>query len=280
VGVTQPGLPATSTTDRTLERLEMAKQLIAANRGKSIAALASMLKQIYLAQAKDRIDRMAHDQQPETDAIIDSVLADLRALFERYGEERGPLLAHLNALARSNDLADEPIPSGADRIESSRIEKANTLREQIRQMDSAYDQQAQTLLDAAYAKIGEEIRKLQIQADQIRVAAAAKAQAEAESKATKTETAINVELKDLVPDALPAVPSRQVVVPGSPSLPKAPTDKTDAIFGSLEERRRLIDREVDVWVKTTGRQRASSAAGARDATEEFLRWRSAHTVGP
>lgn len=258
----------------------MAKQLIAANRGKSIASLSSMLKQIYLAQAKDQIDRMTREQQPESDAILTAVLADLRALFERYADDRGPLLAHLSALSRSNDLSDEPVPEGADRIETSRIEQANKLRAQIRQMDSAYDQQAQVLLDAAYAKIDEEIRKLQAEADQIRAAAAAQAQAEAESKANKTQTAINVELKGLVPDVLPPVPSRRVVVPGSPSLPEAPTDKTDAIFGSLDERRRLLDHEVDIWIKTTGRQRSSSKAGARDATEDFLRWRSAHTVGP
>lgn len=280
ITVSQPGLPSTSTTDRTLERLEMAKQLIAANRGKSIASLSSMLKQIYLAQAKDKIDRMEHDQQPETDAILDAVLTDLRAMFVRYGEERGPLLAHLGALARSNDLADEQVPDGADAIETSRIEKANKLRAESRKLDAEYDSQAQVLLDAAYAKISDAIGKLEAEASRVRAEAEAKAQAEAESKATKTQTEIDVQLQGLVPDALPTVPARQVNVPGSPALPEAPNDKTDTLFGSLEERRRLLDHEVDIWVKTTGRTRASSKLGARDATEDFLRWRSAHTVGP
>lgn len=280
VTVSQPGLPATRTTDRTIERLKVAKQIIEENRGKSIASLSSMLRRIYLAQADDRIDRMNRDQQPESDALLDESLAGIRALFERYGEERGPLLAHLGALARSTDLSVDPIPAGADEIEKSRKTRANELRVQIRRLDSAYEQQAQALLDQAYAKIQEQIKALEVQAEMIRKAAESKAVQDAESKARQTQADLSVRINDLVPDALPAVPSRKVAVPGSASLPNAPSDKTDAIFGSLEERRRLIDREVDIWVKTTGRVRSSTKDGVTDATEDFLQWRRAHTVGP
>lgn len=278
VTVKQAGLPSSSITDRTRERLETAKRLIAENRGKSIAALSAMLKRIYLAKAEDQIAIQTHDIQPQQDALIAAAFADIRTAFEEYGQKRGPLLVRLNLLARNTELKDQIPP--ADPVAAARVKKANALRGEVRALDAQYNALAAKLLAEADAKIQAAIAALDEQAKQIRTQAESKAVGEAELKANQTQTTLDVQIKQLVPERLAAVPARQVVVPGSTQLPSAPTDTDKPIFGSLDEVRHMIDQEVDIWVGSIGRTRSTSPKGGRDATEEFLQWRSAHKVGP
>lgn len=278
--VKQPGLPATSTTDRTIERLQTAKKLIAENRSKSIASFSSMLKRIYVAQANDEIAKRDRDVQPERDGILDAALKRLRQAFDAYGAERGPLVAQLNVLVRNTNLADQSIPDNADPITKSHIVKANQIRVQLREIEARYNKQAANLLDAAEKEIQSEIAALAEQAKKIRSTAEAKAMKEAEGKATQTQVSLDVQVTQLVPESLPGVPAKQVAVPGSPPLPAPPANPSGTIFGSLEERRHLLDQEVQIWIRSTGRIRSLTPQGGRDATEEFTQWRRAHKVGP
>lgn len=279
--VKQQGLPATSTTDRTIERLEAARRLIAENRGRSIASLSAMLKRIYLAQANDEIAKRDKDVQPEHDTILAAALGRLRDLFEEYGLERGPLLARLNILVRNSDLADQSVPENADAITKANVVAANKVRVQLRALDERYNGEATRLLAEAQKEIEGELATLRAEAAKTRTAAEQKAVSEAESKANQTEVSLDVQVKQLVPSSLPAVAPRQVIVQGSAPMPPPPTDKQKPIFGSLEQRRQLLDQEIDIWVRTTGRIRTKPGTkGSRDATTEFLQWRSAHKVGP
>jgi hypothetical protein len=280
VTVRQPGMTATGTSDRTLERLQEAKRLIAENRGKSISALSSMLKRVYLARANDEIASKLQQDRPEYDTILAAALERLRQTFEAYGEERGPLLAKLSVLARNTELRDQAIPEGPDLIAKQRATEANKVRGEIRELDARYTREATVLLADAEKQIDAAIAAIEEQAKNIRARAEANAIAEAETTATKTQASLDVQVRQLVPEKLASVPARQVVVPGSAPLPPPPTDKTKPIFGSLEERRRLVDQEIDIWIKTTGRLRSTTTRGVRDATEEFLQWRRAHKVGP
>lgn len=279
--VKQQGLPATSTTDRTIERLEAARRLISENRGRSIASLSAMLKRIYLAQANDEIAKRDKDVQPEHDTILAAALGRLRTLFETYGEQRGPLLARLNILARSSDLTDQGEPENADAVTKANVVAANKVRAQLRALDERYNSEATRLLADAQQEIESELATLGAEAAKTRSAAERKAVSEAESKANQTELSLDVQVKQLVPSSLPAVPPRQVIVPGSAPMPPLPADNQKPIFGSLEQRRQLLDQEIDIWVRTTGRIRTKTGTkGSRDATTEFLQWRSAHKVGP
>jgi hypothetical protein len=280
VTVKQAGLPATSITDRTRERLVLAKQLVDENRGKSIASLSTMLKRVYLAQTEDEIANQNREELPQQDSIIADAFAGLRQVFEEYGTRRGPLLAPLNLLARSTSLAIHVVPANADALTKKNLTMANDLRRQILALDAQYNAQATELLAEAGEKLRVALARLDERAKQMRVAAESKAVAEAESKAAQTQTSMDVQIKQLVPESLPVVPPRQVVVPGSPTLPPPPTDTAKPIFGSLGERRHLLDQEIDIWIKSTGKTRSLTANGVRDATEGFLQWRSAHKVGP
>src|ERR1051326_6482379 len=126
--VRQPGLPATKTTDRTIERLEAAKRIIADNRGRSIASLSALLKRVYVAQADDEIAKRERDIQPEHDTILAAALERLRLAFESYGLDRGPLLAQLNVLVRNTDLADQDVPENGDAITKANILAGNAVR--------------------------------------------------------------------------------------------------------------------------------------------------------
>ena len=280
VVVKQAGLPASRTTDRTLQRLETAKRLISENRSRSIAALSSMLKRIYLAQAEDQIAKNSKELQPGADSIIAAAYEKVRLALDSYGQERGPLLAQLNAWVGNIDLADQAIPDHADAVMKVNIPKANLVRAQIRSLDSKYNAEAAKILADAQAQIDSQIAALTLQANQTRATAQAKAQKEAESQATKTQTSLDVQVQQLVPESLPSEPAREVTVPGTRPMLQAPIDNEKPIFGSLAERRHLLDQQVDIWIRTTGHTRSTTPKGVRDATEDFLQWRSAHKVGP
>jgi hypothetical protein len=278
--VKQPGLPATKTTDRTRERLQKAKELIAENRGKSISALSAMLKRVYLAQAEDNIIKRNRASQPESDSILAAAYIQIRQLFEQYGAERGPLLAKVNILVRNSSLKQQPIPENADLLTRRHLTEANKVRTEIHELDVTYDAKADAILEAAQTQINAELAKLNELAVAERKAATTKAVREAESKATQTQTSLDVQVEHLVPESLPATPSRQVSVPGTNAMPAPPSDSSKPIFGSLVERRHVLDQEIEIWVRSTGRRRSTSPKGVRDVTEEFLQWRSAHKVGP
>jgi len=278
--VKQPGLPATSTGDQTDERLQEAKKLIEENRNRSIATLSSMLERIYVARANDANAVREKAAQPEQSKILASAVTRLRQAFEAYARQRGPLLPRLNALAHGTDLAPVPISEGATPLATRRITEANKLRGQIRSLDAAYDADATKILSDAQKEIEDETAALGRQAEAVRAAAHAQALSEAESQATATQTSLNVQVTKLLPESLPAVASRDVTIPGSRPLAAAPESKNQPIFGSLDEHRRLIDEQIDIWVKSTGGVRSLTPRGAHDRTEEFLQWRSAHKVGP
>lgn len=281
VTLKQAGYPASTLSDRTLSRLELAKKLIAANRETSIESLQRLLRRIYLAKAEDEITKREKELQPSQYAFLDQAFADLRALFERYGEERGPLLAELNIKGNGKlTLFDQPVPENAGAITKYNLLRANELRRQLRQIDFNYNAQAEVLFQQAQQQIDAEITRLKAQAAKDRIAAEDRALQEAREQASVSSKPIEVEVQHLLPSTLPAVPSHTATVPGTRSLDKAPENKARQIFGSLEERRRVLDQQIAIWVKTTGKKRASTANGATDATEEFLRWRSAHKVGP
>lgn len=276
----QEGMSATTVSDRTLGRLEMAKKLIAENRQTSIESLQRLLRRIYLAKAEDEITKREKDASPSQDAFFDEAFASLRALFEAYGEERGPLLAELNIKANGNlTLFDQPVPETIGAIDRYNLLRSNELRRQLREIAFRYETQAQVLFGEAQAKIDEEITRLRTQAAKERIEAEDRALQDAREQAKVSSAPIEVEIQSLIPPTLPAVPARQVTIPGTKQLPDAPDNKARQIFGSLEERRHILDEQVKIWVETSGMRRSLKPDGADDATEEFLRWRSAHKVG-
>jgi len=278
--VRQPGLPATSVSDRTAARLEAAKKLISENRSRSIDTLSKMLERIYDARAEDEIAKREQDAEPGRSAILTAAVTKLRSAFDAYSQLRSPLVTRLNAIAQSIDLQAVPLPPSVTPHAKLRIEEANTLRSQIRKLDAAYDAQAAGILADAQKEIDAESATLSREATVTRQEARAKALSEAETQATATQASLNVQVTKLIPESLPAVQGRTLTIPGSAILSMPPQPKYEAIFGSLEERRRLIDEQIDIWVKTTGGVRSSTPNGAHDRTEEFLQWRSTHKVGP
>lgn len=277
--VTLAALPATTTTDRLIERLRQAKDLIAASRHQSIESLNALLKSVYLAEAEAVIARNAHSTQPDRVGIFANALARLRAVFVDYGRERGPLLAQLSIHARTTDLAASPIPSDATAIEAYNIQQANLVRGEIRKIDARYEARADQLLAEAQKEIDAQLRVLQGQAEREREEAERRAKEEARRQLSETQLDVDNAVESLIPPSLPAVPAESVTIPAGRSLGAPPTFAPTPVFGSLEQRRRILDQQVDIWIKSTGRRRASKATGARNATDEFLQWRNARNLG-
>lgn len=275
-----PALPATTTTDRLIQRLQQAKELIAASRHQSIESLNDLLKSVYLAEAEAEIARNAHSTQPDRAGIFASALAELRTVFLDYGHERGPLLAQLSIYARNTELAPAPIPSDATPIEAYNIRQANLVREQIRKIDARYQERADHLLAEAQKEIDAQLRILQAQAERERADAERKAKEEAKRQLSETQVDVDNAVESLIPPSLPAVPAESVTIPAGPGLGATRTFAPTSLFGSLEQRRRILDQQVDLWIKSKGWRRALKPTGARNATDEFLQWRNARNLGP
>ena len=248
VVVQQPGLPATSAGDHTVDELETAKQLIAQNRSRSIETLSTMLERIYRERAEDENAKREKDAEPEDDAILASAVKRLKAVFEAYAAKRGPLVLRLNALAQNTGLLPVPVPADATVHAKLRLNEANGLRSQIRALDATYDTDANKILAGAQQEIETRADALRRQAEAARQEAQAKARSEAESQATATQTALNVQVTKLLPESLPAVAGRTVTIPGSPAPSTPSIPKNPPIFGSLDERRRLIDEQIVAFV--------------------------------
>jgi hypothetical protein len=258
----------------------MAKELIRENRQTSIASLQKLLRRIYLAKAEDEIQKAETGLQPAKDEFFDRAFADLRALFEAYGEERGPLLAELNIQADGNlTLAEQPVPPNSTPLVQYHVRRSNELRVQLREIEERYQTQAQALFTEAQRRIDEEITRLQLAASKARIEAEDKALADAKAQATINSAPIEVEVQQLIPPTLPAIPAHQVTVPGTNKLPDPPVHKGKQIFGSLTSQRHVLDEQIDIWTKTSGLIRSKNPNGAIDVTEEFLRWRNEHKAG-
>lgn len=280
VVVKQMGLPLSTTTDRTKHRLEQAKDLIEQNRTHSIAALSSMLERVYVAQANDAALKREHAARGDQEAILTAALDRLHIIFVEYGGDRGPLLAHLNVLTGNTNLTDEEIPENADGVTRFTTTRSNAIRAKIRALDANFDAEASLLLDQATQEIQAELDQLNQRAATEVGEAKARAAKEAEANAALTKATLDVKVQGLVPEGLEAVPDRTAVVAGTAPLPLPPPHGAGPIFGSLEQRRRIVEEEIDLWIRSTGRLRATSSAGGPDVTEEFLKWKSAHKVGP
>lgn len=239
-----------------------------------------MLSSIRKAHAAEEDEKQAKAIEAKIEARFAGMRQDLGEVFEGYAKDRGILLSNLNLLVGGTDLRRQSIPLGADPVTKWNISKANGIRAEIQKADDEFDSHADAILELARNDI-EKISEEHESENRIRRAAAkANDIAEAETMAAQAQTSLEDRVQQLVPERASSVPPRQISVPASTPMSPAPSYNVAPLFGSLEEHRRLLSEQVDLWIMSTGRKRSPKSKGVRDVTDEFLKWRSAHKVGP
>ncbi|CAN5630869.1 hypothetical protein BH11ARM2_BH11ARM2_05880 [soil metagenome] len=270
--VTLPGQPAREMTTLGKDTGEV-RRLIREQQEETRKRLERQLRDFYARDASRFEISKLRDLDAAEVARYKEIDARIRAEFERISDRRGRQLAALSVLVGfpdpnpDPDQAGEP-PNGA--VSRKRFEKAQDLRQRIREIDAAFQAfvraQTQGIEDLAasertriLAEIETEKAKLDRQAE-----------IDAAARVREAERDLRLKLVDATRISLPAQPGQTVELAAQKPLRPAPEVPSESVFGNRDHRRALLESELRVWL---GLRRYHLDPKARDATSEFETWR-------
>ena len=238
----------------------------------SLARLRKRLAQVYAREA----DRFARAQfrllgDPYRNAI-NLYYPDYRKAFEAYAERRLVPAARLAFIVGPRDPNPQNAPVAKailTPLGKLLADRASETRETLRALDREFDGVVMALLenvamagDAANAKTLAAIARNREELNRQAMAQAAL------PIGPSGEEAITLSLARKGIATVPAVPSREVVLPAIPAPPPAP--RVESPQALADARARLLG-EVRIWAAGQGLRLDPKG---RDATPEFIRWKT------
>ena len=269
-----PALPARSVSLGNVEsRLARARAIIARNRQEALAQITRELQGSYQRE----LNRLRRDTTEALDAErlanLQGAIGKVAALFSSYASRRGPLVARLAFLADfpDRDPNSKRAETPGARIENERIEEAKRLRAEIAVLDAGFDHDssriAVSIESESETAIVAFLRDLELK----RVEADRRAEAEARRQ-IEADRPLRSIIENRGAMRLPAEPGKQITVPGGNRLPSPPTVLSPAFPNMLQN-------ELQIWAETHYYQISASPQGARNATEEFKKWKQERSPG-
>ena len=243
---------------------------VQASREKLFQDLKRKLTLTYLSEVQGLRDEKRLELAEREQERLEKVWLVIRSKFEALAAKTGPLTFRLSWLSGFPD----PDPnsrrrSTQDQLRQAQLAESAELRKQIKGLEDAYRDEVKALLanlaaesDSALAKVIEE-EKLQ-DGDLIR-----QAEAEARRRAAQALSAIS-ESAFTPESSLPAQPA--ALAQGAAAQAKRPQDWRSESRSPWPLRARLKD-EAMIFVRLQGGTWSSTSKGAKDATQEFLKWR-------
>jgi hypothetical protein len=279
----QPELPPRVLRAETGQRMAQARQTIRQQREQAYTQLLTRLREVYREEAERLHDQMLEALGPVREALVEEVRGRVRAAFDDYAAQRGPLLARLTMHAGMPDVdpLSTRIHAGDDLMLRAALEEAKRIRARLAALEAEHDGRVSSILAEADASIQARVQELSDELRRMRVDADRRAEAEAARQLRRHEEEVRVVLAERDEIRLPEVPARSYA--GSPSpdpLPEQPHLSPDRILQNREERRALLEAEVRIWAGVAGYRVVEGPARAREATQEFLQWRQTHRPGP
>lgn len=245
---------ARASIDEAARRLEISQK-------QAFERLAAELREAYVGLARAEADEYRKAFSDNTEELYEAAFQKLEAVFAAYANSRGEPLSRLAFLR----TLDKDRPKVAAEIKS--------LQERIDALDTAFTTEARTLfadVEAALARrrdlIDKEVRAIFAEFE-------AKAARDAERFTAEVEFGIRSRLGEKSLD-LPGIPSTSITVDGSTSPPPMPRLQHLEEGGFKEER---VRSDLLVWLATKGYRLGGK--GSRDATQEFIAWRSSRQGG-
>ncbi len=267
-----PALPEQVTLSEDSRALSQeAWREVQASREKLFEDLKKKLTLTYLSEVQGLRDEKRRELAEREIEKLEKVWEVIREKFEVLASKTGPLNYRLSWLAGFPD----PDPNSRRRVFSNemrqaQLEESAEIRKEILKLEAAYRDEVKGLLaslaaenDAALAQVIEQ-EKLQDR-DLVR-----QAETEARRRAAQALSAIS-ESAFTPESSLPAQPAASAQ--GVAAEAKRPLDWRSEFRSPWPLRARLKD-EAMIFVRLQGGSWSSSAKGAKDATEEFLEWRS------
>lgn len=261
-------------------RLDSALEALELNRQRAFQRVLQRLEQTLVFDVEQTARQLRSDLADERRRSLDQAYAELRSVFEVHAALKGRLPWELAALVGFPDPdpnSTRPLTfARSDRLNPRRV-KAKTYRERIAEIDAQYVAARDRLLSRVADASREEAEAIERRIDAMladaRNRAAAEAQRLAASRGHGTLDARNA-ARDERLEEQPAASVTVSAVPPVP-VPKLQSPRMNVIDSEAWNRALLV-----LWARSHGYRIARTGERARDATEEFSRWRATYLLGP
>ena len=275
--ITLPGFAARIVRDPSKADPARIQRLLAQEQLDAQKRLNALLREFYRTQARAfDLDQQRSVAEREQIAYREAN-QKIRTAFERLAEVRGPKLARLSILAGFPDANPNSKPPIVElgNVSQARFDEAKQLREQIDALDLGFKAEAKSILQSVEEFTAQQRAAALVALELFRDELNRQAEAEAKAQVKHATDSLRLELANLPPMELPAVPSRSVTLPAEPALKPAPEVPSIGIGQSEADRRALARHELTIWL---GLNRFVLSGNGPDKTEEFIRWRSEHRL--
>jgi hypothetical protein len=267
-------------SDRSHGQIQEARRILEQDRRQAQRTLERRLRTIYQTEVEAKAqDEIAAVQAKEA-ALLDAAYAEIRTLFEAYAEKRGPLSVRLELVTnpQRHRFDYRPPEPGSAQVQREQ-EEIRTLRRQIAELDATYDTQANAILAQAQDTLDRDLTRLRAEIEERKTAAGERAQSEAAKQVKESREGLDLQIGRTSGLRVPPAPGRKVNVAGTAAPEPPPATDVRGLMESPEERRVLLEQQVEIWVKINGYRRVATPSGATNATQEFKAWRATYKAG-
>jgi hypothetical protein len=250
------------------ERLQAVLDAIAENRRATEATIRRRLERVYLADVARLRDQRRRALEPAHQALLDDAYLRLREVFERHAESRFRPQVELALRVGWPDPDPDSRQPTAPRVAE--------LRRVLKEIDRDYRLERDALLAATLAVIDGELGALQAGMARLEAEALDRAGREAQERARAGEIGALAQAPVPAGLRLPALPEVTTRVPaqgqpiGPPRIEAPDLAATD---------RAMLEAELRIFLAHMGYRLASGPDAGRDATQEFIRWRTEFQPG-
>jgi hypothetical protein len=190
-----------------------------------------------------------------------------------YADERGPRLAALAVIVGWPDPNPESKgdPTKMRVIQKHFFLEAQRLRKELAVVDKDFSDKVAGIMNDAQGKFADEQAAGRLDIDKFRDDLNRNADAEAARQVRSTPKELDIRLAGARTTVLPATPPSVVTIPATAPF-DAPPKVTFTGVG-LEDQRRLVEHDLRIWLALNRFSLSKSKKGAKDKTDEFLKWR-------
>lgn len=237
--------------------------------------LIGRLRRIYEAETRRFAREREASRMSTENASYRELTEALRQVFEGYADKRSPAVARLALISGFPDRprSAESLPAGKSLVRTQ-WEEAARLRTSLKVLEADFDleiQRALTALDdlnaANRAALAVEVEEFRTRMDQL-------ADKEAAAQVTTDLEDLDLQLAGRTDLKAPAVAAKSVRLPALAPPPAKARVSSPTSSAMID-----LEQDLRLWIALRGYERSPVKAGARDATQEFLAWRTTFPDG-
>ncbi len=279
--------PASPKTKKTISVESRPERIVKADREHSAKAIRDLLESESAEARKVISERLKQYYQTEIDEFFDKEYANLapaaqeawkgyrdkvHPIFDEYAKQRGPLVVALTVLTEfPNPEQLVKVDPEADPAIQSRAEKIRDLQRQINLLDRKYELEIAKLDARTRTSIQDSEEAMNAKVEEKRKEINERAEREAKQQVSVRTDVLNERLVGIKSINLPARAgtSQTVELGAADSGFKGVTSSSRNVVPPVD-----VHRQLQTWLALNGYDLADSPVGVRDATQDFVKWRT------